>query len=69
MSVDRHIVHEYRKTATVRALQSPWPGVVHTLEGDMTYEAGDYICTGPGGESWPVKKEIFEATYELVEEE
>jgi hypothetical protein len=58
---------EYRKTATVKAVQAETGGVIPTLEGDHTYEAGDYIC-GPGaeGEYWPVKRTIFEATYELA---
>ena len=58
---------KYRKTALVEAEQATESGVISTLEGDMTYEAGDYICTGHKGEQWPVKKDIFEATYELAE--
>ncbi len=59
---------EYRKTATVRAGQAIRGGVIPTLEGDHTFEAGDYIC-GPGaaGEFWPVKRAIFEATHAPVE--
>lgn len=40
-----------------------------TLEGDMKFDVGDYIATGLDGEHWAIKKEIFEKTYELVEEE
>ena len=58
----------YRKTATVLAHQATEGGVIHTLEGDHTYVAGDYICTGIEGEQWPVKRSIFEATYEEEEE-
>ena len=60
----RENVREYRKTATVMAGQAPAPGIIPTLEGDHSYEAGDYIC-GPGqaGEYWPVRRSIFEATY------
>jgi hypothetical protein len=57
---------EYRKTAPVFAFQAGHPFLVHTREGDMTGEAGDYLCQGPAGERWPVKREIFEATYELA---
>lgn len=56
----------YRKTATVRAHPATEGGIIHTLEGDHTYVAGDYICTGVEGEQWPVKRSIFEATYEEV---
>jgi hypothetical protein len=55
---------EYRKVATVQAGQAISAGIIPTLEGDHSYEAGDYIA-GPGqaGEYWPVKRSIFEATY------
>lgn len=42
--------------------------VIHTLEGEMVAEAGDYIVTGIKGERYPVKPDIFEATYDPVEE-
>jgi hypothetical protein len=58
------IFKTYRKTATVRALQPDHPGVIHTLEGDMKYEAGDYIVYGDHDDCWPVRRDIFEATYE-----
>ena len=41
---------------------------VHTLEGRMMCLPGSYIVKGPRGEVWPVKKEIFEETYERIEE-
>ena len=61
---------EYRKIATVRARQATEAGTIFTLEGEQTYEAGDYIC-GPGaaGEYWPVRRDIFKQTYVPVEEE
>jgi hypothetical protein len=40
-----------------------------TLEGNMTLEEGCYIVTGSNGERWAVRKDIFEETYELVEED
>jgi hypothetical protein len=57
---------EYRKTATVWAVQLQQPCEVKTAEGTMTGQAGDYLCQGPAGERWPVRREIFEATYEPV---
>lgn len=62
---DRH-AREYRKTATVWAVQAEIPFKVSTLEGVMVGDAGDYLCQGPAGEKWPVKRAIFEATYEEV---
>jgi len=58
---------EHRKTATTLAVQVSEPFTVDTEEGVMEGRAGDYLCVGPAGEAWPVKREIFEATYEAVE--
>lgn len=41
---------------------------IRTLEGDMIVMPGDYIITGVKGERYPCKPDIFEETYELVEE-
>ena len=38
-----------------------------TLEGDMAVNPGDWIIKGVKGEFYPVKPDIFDATYELVE--
>jgi len=43
--------------------------IIHTLEGDMTAELGDWIIKGVQGEFYPVKNDIFEMTYEKVEDE
>lgn len=42
--------------------------VVTTLEGKMDAKIGDYIVKGTKGEIWPVRKDIFEETYDIVEE-
>lgn len=39
-----------------------------TLEGTMRAEPGDWIIRGIKGELYPCKNDIFEATYEPVEE-
>lgn len=57
--------------------RSIWPQWVHnygefkipTLEGDMTVSLGDYVIKGVNGEFYPCKPDIFEKTYERVEEE
>ena len=41
---------------------------IKTLEGTMIANKGDYIIKGIQGEIYPCKPDIFEATYELVEE-
>jgi len=41
---------------------------INTLEGKMHANIGDYIIRGVHGELYPCKPDIFEETYELVEE-
>lgn len=41
---------------------------IHTLEGVMKASEGDYIVRGVCGEYYPCKPNIFEQTYEKVEE-
>jgi hypothetical protein len=41
---------------------------IETLEGNMTASVGDYIIKGVKGEFYPCKPDIFEATYEEVNE-
>jgi hypothetical protein len=46
------------------------PGIVYidTLEGRMEISKGDWVIKGVQGEFYPCKPDIFEATYDLVEE-
>ena len=37
---------------------------IETLEGTMRADHGDYIIRGVQGEFYPIKPDIFEATYE-----
>ena len=41
---------------------------IGTLEGVMTAKYGDYVIQGVIGELYPCRADIFEETYELVEE-
>jgi hypothetical protein len=41
---------------------------VDTLEGSMFCNVGDYIIKGVDGEYYPIKKDIFAKTYEIVTE-
>ena len=62
------IVQKYRKKpVVVEAYRTRVPVIIHTLEGDMQAEPGDYIITGVEGEKYPCKPDIFEKTYELIE--
>jgi hypothetical protein len=40
--------------------------LIHTLEGTMAADPGDWIIRGVKGEFYPCKPDIFDATYELV---
>ncbi len=43
-----------------------WQLFIPTLEGLMTADEGDWIIKGVQGELYPVKPDIFAATYEEV---
>jgi hypothetical protein len=51
-------------------LKSAWRNkpYIQTLEGDHIVTPGDWIITGVKGEHYACKPDIFEATYERVEE-
>lgn len=72
-SPQRQIVRQgfrpFRKHQITWAMKLHKSQVVHTLEGDVTAHAGDYLCVGPHGEYWPQKAERFESHYERVSEE
>lgn len=42
------------------------PGICHTLEGDVRYDAGDAIVEARAGDRWPVRREVFRQRYEPV---
>ena len=42
---------------------------IHTLEGDMHVDYLDFVIKGVHGEFYPCKPDIFEKTYEPVEDE
>lgn len=45
-----------------------WQLLIDSLEGIMYAGIGDYIIKGVNGECYPCKANIFEETYERVEE-
>lgn len=42
--------------------------IIHTLEGNHLVNWNDFIIQGIHGELYPCKPDIFEATYEQIEE-
>lgn len=62
-------IKKYRKKPVIiEAFQTDREMIIHTLEGDMKANVGDYIITGLRGENYPCKPDIFEKSYELVKE-
>ena len=59
------IMGKYRKKpVVVEAIQLTQRVTIHTLEGDMTGNPGDWLITGVNGERYPCKDDIFQKTYE-----
>jgi len=60
-----------KKPIVIEAEQNTSGGAVYinTLEGKMRANPGDWIITGVKGERYPCKPDIFEETYEAVDED
>ena len=44
-------------------------GIMQTPEGVMNYAEGDVLMTGAYGERYPIKREIFDKTYDILDED
>ena len=42
--------------------------IISTLEGEMKAPIGSWIIRGPKGEYYPCRRDIFEETYERIDE-
>ena len=58
--------HYRKKPVTISASQIGKPFEVHTLEGIMKGEPGDWLMMGVEGEYYLCKDEIFKKTYYQV---
>ena len=56
-----------KRPVVVEAYQTDKEMIIHTLEGDMRANDGDWIITGLRGEQYPCKPDIFEKTYERID--
>ena len=61
----RRFVSETR--VELHKVPSDLPGI-ETLERTMEISDGDYIIKGVNGEFYPCKPDIFEKTYDIIEE-
>ena len=57
-----------KRPVVIEAVQLTRRVQVETLEGTMTGNPGDWLITGVNGEQYPCKDDIFQRTYESVEE-
>lgn len=55
-----------KKNIILDAYQASKEIKIETLEGTMTAQPGDWIIEGTEGERWPVRKDIFEKTYDVL---
>ena len=60
--IDLHKWDDYVQLVIAKGMKIP------TLEGKMVASINDYIIKGVQGEFYPCKPDIFEATYEVVNE-
>ena len=68
MNICPERLERYRKKPVeFQAYRTSRKRVIKTLEGDMIAQKGDYIITGVKGEEYPCKPDIFELTYERID--
>lgn len=58
----------WRRVGEVRGRRARPGEVVHTLEGDLTARAGQWVLHGVAGEEWLVSGEHLEESYDRVED-
>lgn len=62
---ETRIVRHFSSGEPEHKIVNAW---IDTLEGIMDVKPGDWIITGVNGEKYPCKPDIFEKTYEAVNE-
>ncbi|ATF42293.1 hypothetical protein [Weissella paramesenteroides] len=58
-----------KKQVRVKAYKTDKTMYIKTLEGTMKADPGDWIVTGVDGEQYPVKPDIFDKTYKILEKD
>lgn len=58
-----------KKPVVIEAYQTDHEMIIQTLEGPLRAAPGDWIITGIRGEQYPCKPDVFEKTYQLVDED
>lgn len=65
---DQTVLRVRKKPLEVTAFKANVALLVHTLEGVMMCEPGDYVIRGVKGELYPCARDIFEQTYDEIKE-
>ena len=64
----------FRKTSFIRARplteQDHWQrnGTIHTKEGCVAFEVGDYLACGISDEEWPIARHLIASDYRRISE-
>lgn len=58
-----------KKPVVIEAVQLTRRTTIHTLEGDMVGNPGDWLITGVEGEQYPCRNDIFQKTYEPYDDD
>jgi hypothetical protein len=66
LAADPRALRVSKKPVSVAVEFAAADGVCETLEGPVRFHAGDAILTGVQGERWPVRRDLFLATYQPV---
>lgn len=68
--VGKALFINYVDVTTLTGIEKKISGIgIKTLEGEHVAEIGDYIIKGVQGEFYPCKPDIFEETYEIINED
>ena len=63
------IITFFKESYPSGAAYEPYYAMIPTLEGRMRADMNDWIIKGVQGEYYPCKPDIFEQTYDLVEDD
>ncbi|MBX9693059.1 MAG: hypothetical protein K2Z81_11790, partial [Cyanobacteria bacterium] len=55
-----------KRPVELKAVQTQTAMTIQTMEGPVKANPGDWIMTGVKGENWPVRPEVFAASYDAV---
>lgn len=60
-------LYAVKKRIPIKCIQISEPFQVETLEGTFEGKQGDFLIVGIKGEMYPCRKDIFEETYDIIE--